>query len=226
MSTRGAIARRGGDGWRDGRYHHWDSYPSGLGKSLWDLYRGHFHRDLSAMLKTLLDDHPAGWSVINGKDFSQKPGFVEREDQANPSTRPRCYCHGDRHEEANPVNQDDDAGMEWAYVFDEPANKMHVLMRTRDDGAAKGRRAIGMFGTLGGGKTHWRNNATVELAGQEPDWSVITCGEELQFCIHYRCLHGAPGCARDCHYCKGTGVASAKNRKGFHQVSGAANEAA
>lgn len=30
MSTRSAIARPAGDGW-EGRYHHFDGYPSGVG---------------------------------------------------------------------------------------------------------------------------------------------------------------------------------------------------
>lgn len=79
MATRGAIARL-----RSceplvfaGAYHHWDSYPTGLGKTLWELYHGHFQKDLEAMLQTLIDAHPAGWSSIHSSDFSQTPGFVE-----------------------------------------------------------------------------------------------------------------------------------------------------
>jgi hypothetical protein len=59
-------------------YHHWDSYPEGLGTTLAELYATHFAGDLSKMLKTLIDDHPAGWSTINGADFSLEPGFIER----------------------------------------------------------------------------------------------------------------------------------------------------
>lgn len=40
MGTRGAIAIRNGDGWV-GVYNHWDSYPTGLGKELWD----YLHQD-------------------------------------------------------------------------------------------------------------------------------------------------------------------------------------
>lgn len=70
MATRGAIARLNGNGGFKGAYHHWDSYPEGLGKTLYHLYHGFFKRDLEAMLKYLIDDHPAGWSTINGADFS------------------------------------------------------------------------------------------------------------------------------------------------------------
>jgi hypothetical protein len=79
MSTRGSIGR-----WVGGNpvrffsvYHHWDSYPSGLGKTLWDLYHGYFKEDLEAMLKVLIDDHPAGWSSINGADFNLPAGYSE-----------------------------------------------------------------------------------------------------------------------------------------------------
>jgi len=43
---------------------------------LWELYHGRFERSLPAMRRTLIDDHPAGWSTINRADWHQKPGFV------------------------------------------------------------------------------------------------------------------------------------------------------
>jgi hypothetical protein len=83
MATRGAIARlerRESEGQPPvfrGNYHHWDSYPTGLGKTLWGLYHGHFQQDLELMLQTLIDNHPAGWSSIVAADFTKSPGFVE-----------------------------------------------------------------------------------------------------------------------------------------------------
>lgn len=73
MSTRSEIF--GPDG--KGRYHHWDGYPLGVGRTLWALYHGHFERDVRAMRKVLLEDHPAGWSTINGADWSLEPGFID-----------------------------------------------------------------------------------------------------------------------------------------------------
>lgn len=75
MSTRAAIARPNGESESGaprfkGRYHHWDGYPSGLGATLFEIYRSVFDRDIEAMLKMLLDKHPAGWSTINGADWS------------------------------------------------------------------------------------------------------------------------------------------------------------
>ena len=71
MSTRGAIATISKPEGFKGVYHHWDSYPTGLGATLYRLYNGHFQKDLPAMLKALINDHPAGWSTINDKDWSK-----------------------------------------------------------------------------------------------------------------------------------------------------------
>jgi len=119
MGTRGVIARPDGEGFT-GRYHHWDSYPAGLGATLFALRNGHFAVDTEAMLKVLLDDH-TGWSTINQKDFALAPGFVELGSEGYPDMRlsgdefhqamevyralpaqrrPQCYCHGDRSDHA------------------------------------------------------------------------------------------------------------------------------
>lgn len=76
MSTRGCIARIKDTGF-EGVYHHWDSYPSGLGNTLWNLYHEHFNHDINAMLEYLIDNHPAGWSTINNKVFNIAPGYAE-----------------------------------------------------------------------------------------------------------------------------------------------------
>jgi hypothetical protein len=76
MSTRGAIARAHGDGFK-GVYHHWDSYPIGLGATLWHIYHAVFKGDLDQMLKALIDDHPAGWSTINGADWGVEAGWED-----------------------------------------------------------------------------------------------------------------------------------------------------
>lgn len=82
MSTRGVIARKDGDGFT-GRYHHWDSYPSGLGRT---LYQWAHQMPRDRMLHLLLDEHPAGWSTIVGTDPSLTPGFV---DVSDPNRRCR-----------------------------------------------------------------------------------------------------------------------------------------
>ncbi len=192
MATRGAIARLTSVlplQWA-GRYHHWDSYPDGLGQELWKLYHGHFAQDLERMLKELLDEHPAGWSNLSSLDLERGlANALMTDDPLDPPGRsgPNCYCHGERHEEAWEVNEQNAAasGAEWAYVFTssyalEPSDPEGKA--TRQDGmlilssySPSGRKAIGLFG-MGDPKAHWRLAAVVDLKGSEPDWNAIQEG--------------------------------------------------
>jgi len=111
MSTNGIIARETEKGCFSGRYHHWDSYPSELGKMLYKLYHGHFNRDMEAMQKFLIDDHPAGWSTICRTDFSLDAGFN------NEGGAPQCYCHGQRSEDAQEWTEEYDLTSLWVYIL-------------------------------------------------------------------------------------------------------------
>jgi hypothetical protein len=172
MGTRACIARRTGATTYNfaGRYHHWDGYPTGLGPTLFALYNGHFKRDLKAMLKYLIDDHPAGWSTINDRDFAQPPGFG--------GEGPNCYCHGGRSEEEQLVTElnASDCGCEYAYVFDVAKNAMLVLSSFRKK---KGTKMTGMFG--GGAEAKdvvWKIIGSVDLNGPEPEWERMGSTEE------------------------------------------------
>lgn len=162
MSTRGCIARITGPSTFAGRYHHWDSYPEGLGKALYEAYNGHFKKDVKAMLKYLIDDHPAGWSSILRGNFDVAPGY----DGAGPN----CYCHGSRSEEAAPQLTEQDAsdvGVEYVYAFNPETNIMLILSSHLKEGGAK---MIGMFGSGAKGKdVDWRIIGRVDLNGPVPD---------------------------------------------------------
>ncbi len=190
MSTRSCIARRTGEGTFQGVYHHWDGYPTGLGATLFRIYRRHFKKDLVAMLAFLIEQHPAGWSTINNADFKLPAGYQEAryrkkrngdDDYAKPIPHgPICYCHGGRQEEASPVTQADDCGMEWAYVFDIEKRLMHVLERVYTDNAVStaganlgGKHMVGMFGCGTPGNQRWQEIAAIELNGPEPDWKSL-----------------------------------------------------
>lgn len=188
MATRGAIVRRAGDGFA-GVYHHWDSYPEGLGKTLWHLYRGRFQRDLDAMLRFLIEEHPAGWSSIVDADFSLEPGYTELRNSRTDdyydgkltteewlslpqNRRPHCYCHGDRSEEPWTVTHKNaaESGVEWVYYFNPPQRYMAVLRSLNPDGKPM----IGMFG-CGNPEATWVPVAVIDLDGQqEPPWEEIT----------------------------------------------------
>lgn len=149
MATRGLIGRMTRDGF-EAVYHHWDSYPSGLGATLYQLYHGYFQQNLPVMLRVLIDEHRAGWSNITGTDFSKVPGFSEEED------RPGCYCHGDRDEPARVLitMQGDTLGAQYAYALDESRHTMHV------------------FAWQATGEV-WEEMAVVDLDGPEPEWERL-----------------------------------------------------
>lgn len=184
MGTRGIIARVTGDGFT-GRYHHWDSYPTQLGKTLYDNAQ---RFGVGSMLRTLLDDHPAGWSTINGYDLDQPAGY--RDGERREGEGPICYCHGARSEEAQALTDKDDAGAEWAYAFSKDGATMAVL--ERGDG--------------------WAIRAVVQLDGPEPEWAAIECGVNLERCKHYGWVHDPT----ICRGCDGLGVrAGGGHRLGF-----------
>lgn len=188
MSTRGCIARLQSRSPLEfkGVYHHWDSYPSGLGQTLFQIRRTDFARDTAAMLRTLIDQHPGGWSTIVGTTFRKTAGFRERgnETQADDDA-PRCYCHGDRSSAGWVVTQRNAAGsgVEYAYVFD--GARMLVFGSFCADGA----KMIGMFGT-GDENAEWRVVAEVDLDGPEPDWEQLD--EALPI------ANGGPSAAETC----------------------------
>ena len=164
MSTRGAIVRFTEGQSFQGVYHHWDSYPEGLGQTLVSLYKEQFDGDLDKMLATLIDDHPGGWSTINGKDWSLAPGFNE---YPNKGDQPECYCHGDRSEESQVIDHTNasSSGCEFVYAFAE--GRMYVLSSYHEDGS----KAIGFFG-CGDPDAQWFEIAKVAL-DNPGDWQSL-----------------------------------------------------
>ena len=158
MSTRAKIARPRGDSW-EGVYHHFDGYPTGLGSTLWALALSPpaiASGSLDNMMRLLLDEHSAGWSNIQGVDWSAPIGF-------GSARGPACYCHGQRSEKpqplATPETMDSDAWLfaEWVYVIDPERRTFSVIcgMVPVDDGY--GCRLLGTF----------------PLDGEEPDWTGL-----------------------------------------------------
>lgn len=167
MATRGCIARLTEGRW-EGRYHHWDSYPEGLGRTLWALYHGFFGRDLGRMLRVLIDEHPAGWSTIVDVDFRLRPGWVEAEIRAEGQgpRRPVCYCHGERNDSPltlwepldgcpGPNSPCDPLFIEWVYVL-RPSG---LLVLASCPAPRGGYRHVGV--------------ADVPWTGPEPDWAAL-----------------------------------------------------
>jgi hypothetical protein len=186
MSTRGVIARVTGEGTFKGVYHHWDSYPTGLGQQLIQVLIEHFHSDVPQMLRVLVDEHPAGWSTIVDKDFNLMPGYSG---ELGDGHGPQCYCHGTRSEEPHIVTQADDVGAEWAYVFDTDQTALHVCRMMVRIEKGKEKTVTGMFG-FGAKGQYWQDVWRVELdKTSEVDWQKVECGEQLERCTHYAWFH-------------------------------------
>lgn len=165
MSTRGCIARVTPKGF-SGRYHHYDSYPTGLGKALWHLCHGHFKGDWKAMLRLLINEHKAWSSIISSlpdepvADFNLEIGYRNYADKEKDpeghdlwARSPQCYCHGDRSDKDDwritPDNVEGD--IEYVYAFDRKG-RMQILAWL--DGK------LVMFDL-------------VDFKGEEPDWQAI-----------------------------------------------------
>lgn len=181
MATRGAIGRPTPNGGWEAVYHHYDSYPMGLGRMLWNLYHGHFAGDIEAMRSVLIDQHRAGWSTINDTDFNLDPGFKaignpagdrmiwndDMELVPNPiyENNPRCYCHGDRSEPMVPLmvcgcavgeeGSCEPLHIEWAYVLTEQGMEVYTSAKTER----------GRFLHVPIFEARW--------GGIEPDWETI-----------------------------------------------------
>ena len=169
MGTRACIAETHEGSWR-GRYHHWDGYPTALGKTLWDVYHGHFGRNITTMLQFLIHDHPAGWSTINGADWNMQAGYVGM-DSVETNQGPQCYCHGTRHEGAEPpLGPEDDAGLEWCYVIDAVARTMTVLKHVWQSDEVP---YIGIGCMTAKEPLKWKEVAVVSLDGEEPKWEEM-----------------------------------------------------
>lgn len=177
MSTRAVIARPSGDGF-EGRYHHFDGYPAGLGRTLWRLARheeGPFD-NLPAMMHTLLDAH-YHWSTINNADWSKSAGYYGLDLDSTAPRPPACYCHGER-SESDPgfIKSDgDDWSTEWAYVIDADSGTFTVFERTTSDGDHPFQAPF-----LSHEGLVWKPLLVTNVNDVEPDWCYIQnwCNDE------------------------------------------------
>ena len=85
MGTRSVIARPTPDGGFHGTYCHNDGYPAHQGRILFDAVTGSFDGDPDAACCYLIDQHPAGWSVLHG-DFTAPPGYRTGHDPQDCAT--------------------------------------------------------------------------------------------------------------------------------------------
>ena len=198
MSTRSAICRLTDEGELTfiGRFHHWDGYPSGVGKTLFEILRSHFGGDIEAMLKVLIDDHPGGWSTIN-RNWDLPVTTAQEEDDNAPcrechrtkkqhtkrmhawryviaaedSKPPICYCYpGHTAEQAYFITEQTlaDTWCEYAYLFNVDSRHLLIL-----DSSDLSKYPGVMFKKKQGGYERWSLIADVNLDGDEPDWGAL-----------------------------------------------------
>lgn len=78
-----------------GMYVNADGYPTHTGRAIWRAYHLSFGRDLEALARYYIDQHPTGWSVLGadavGKDEcfchdkgeGEQPGWTRTQDQVD-----------------------------------------------------------------------------------------------------------------------------------------------
>lgn len=135
--------------WR-GVYNHFDGYPDGLGKAIWDRVQeyaagGRKMTDvLNAFVDIEINGHTSGWS-----------SFASRV----------CYCHdpyfvmrdGVNHKKATDTNKDiDPLFIEWVYIIDPKKESMDVLKSIEKDG-----KYIHVY------------IKTIEFTEKEPNWKEL-----------------------------------------------------
>lgn len=92
VATRAIIAKKlKNDEWI-GVYHHWDGYPSVLGKTIWNMIVNEF-KSVNKFCRYAIEEHPAGWFHIFPAPCVEKS--PEDQETINASIRkPQCFCHG------------------------------------------------------------------------------------------------------------------------------------
>jgi hypothetical protein len=218
MSTRGCVAIAQGDGWL-GVYNHSDSYPTWLGKQLWNHLQG---KDLKQFADELLSyddwrEYLAGGVCeycgekagqphsISGVIFMGPP--ISPEVQRNldqTGYRDPEAKHHEHGEGAADQMTDQDANalfIEWVYVVAPKSGCITVFAN-----AETAKLQPGQHGTwsepytikglddgtvMKHGGQYWIHEPVAQflVAGPEPDWERVQCGEYLERCHHVEGYH-------------------------------------
>lgn len=132
MSTHACVAKPDGEA-IDGRYVHFDGYPSGLGVTLIEgLER--FDGDLVAMTTKLIDNERVGWSVLAGSDLTEEPAWQGITEE--PRRNPLSYSARGETDELiiTSVQHAADCGCDWLYVLRPEGITVYDLNGRRNHG--------------------------------------------------------------------------------------------
>lgn len=177
MSTRGAVAIKTETGWR-GVYNHFDSYPEGLGKDVWDHLKTQVDSLKDFATKLLETDDwrnylGGGLCEYCGKRGLGQPhtinGTIIGKDGI-PDPEAKDHMHGDLGDKI--TNDNNDAlFIEYVYVIDVDEKTMTILTNVRLEGTTEvthPNRETYDSPNYGHSKV-----VTVSLDGDEPDWEAL-----------------------------------------------------
>lgn len=199
MSTRGCVAIGNTDKW-EGVYNHFDSYPQGLGKLVYDHIKGRDAVDLSKFAAELLkyDDwrnYLAGGKCkycgqtgfgqphsISGQIFlcDKTPETTEdyevlRNIKTTGYPDPLAKWHKHGHKDRHLTQVDcDPLFIEWVYIINVEALKMIVLTHGRAEGKHKETSFDGQRTWMSPNYTHYFVCAIDLFDEREPDWDWIS----------------------------------------------------
>jgi len=152
MATRGCIAVGTMDSWK-GVYNHIDSYPSGLGKQLWNILDGVYKKNLHKFAKELIKKK--SWIAITDQTIEHPPDDMMT------------------HEEADPLF------IEWVYIVD-PEKRLLTIMARNIDKSYVGKEPtenikVEKNGWWNYGHVKCRHDMIIQLDinGKEPDWEAL-----------------------------------------------------
>jgi hypothetical protein len=171
MSTRSIVARVAGDGF-EGRYCHWDGYPTNRAKQLFQAYR-ELGNSADALKTYAIRDGESGyWSSFQPPSEEKKPAHRETpegeaEFQKNLGEFSWCF-EKDNYDLVK--SWGDNWGTEWAYVIDDKGlSVFDYVYAERPEGFK--------YDDSPEYKT-WRASAHWHLVGtykwdEEPDWEEV-----------------------------------------------------
>lgn len=190
MSTRGCVAVwTGRHRWR-GVYNHSDSYPTGLGKELWD----YLHQDGVDLIKfgeELM--HYGDWREYRNGGLCEYCGKVgvgqphtisgdiyvahHQDGQAFPDPDATKHQHGTEKARIRSEHEKQEGlFIEWVYVIDPKRRTLTVLTALRDFGEHTRKGNAGSFKSP---NYRWEPLGTFSLDGEEPEWEYLEHLDEI-----------------------------------------------
>lgn len=182
MSTRACVAYKTEDGWK-GVYSHFDGYPMGLGKKIWDILHAKFIGNtgktgventgdvksaIQSFIEIYINGHRGGWSAFGEVCYCHDPAFVMRDGV---------------HESVVTSNNPDPLFMEYVYILNPEDATMIILAHRGKEKHGPPRKEPERLpdGTVDYGHcVYWHEEiGTVNLASQwtEPDWEKLQTNE-------------------------------------------------